>query len=150
MFGLAQNIWINPKHLGTCIRIIPHLCRHKNYPTFMQICIYDTKHKNYPIFMQICIYDVVLSKRAVGNFSRLFHSCAWSCSLPKVLLIKFCGGLLLSFVWHPAQICTVCIGLIKRVHRRTYMRYSYGYGCSYHETLCKFREIAAATHSHSN
>ena len=91
-------------------------------------------------------------RRAVGNFTRLLHSCSWSCSLPKVLLTKFCGGLFLSFGWHPTQICTVCIGLIKMVHHRTYVKWiSYGYGCSYHDTyqtftLYKFREIAAATH----
>ena len=68
-------------------------------------------------------------------------------SLPKVLLIKFCGGLFLWFRWHPTQIYSVCIGLIKMVHHRTYMKWiSHGYGCSYHDTLCKFREIAAATH----
>ena len=44
--GLAQNIWTNPKHFETCRRT-----KHKNYPTFMQICIYDTKHKNYPTLM---------------------------------------------------------------------------------------------------
>ena len=101
--------------------------------------------------MQICIYDVVLSKKrgeqlVILRVYFILVLGAARCSLPKVLLIKFCGGLFLSFGSNPAQICTVCIGLIKMVHHRTYMKYSYGYGCSYHETLCKFREIAAATH----
>ena len=112
---------------------------------------------NWPTFMQICIYDLVLSKKRWEQLviSRVYFILvlgAARCSLPKVLLIKFCGGLFLSFGWHLDQICTVCIGLIKMVHHRTYVKWiSYGYGCSYHDTyqtftLYKFREIAAATH----
>ena len=53
----------------------------------------------------------------------------------------------MGFFYRLAQIYSVCIGLIKMIHPRTYMKwFSYGYGCSHHETLSKFREIAAATH----
>ena len=106
---------------------------------------------------QICIYDMVLSKKRGEQLviSRVYFILvlgAARCSLPKVLLIKFCSGLFLSFGRHLDQICTVCIGLKKMVHHRTYVKWiSYGYGCSYHDTyqtftLYKFRKIAAATH----
>ena len=42
-------------------------------------------------------------------------------SLPKVLLIKYCCGLFLSYGRHSAQIFTLRIGQIKMVHNRTYI-----------------------------
>ena len=41
----------------------------------------------------------------------------------KVHLIKYFGELFLPYGWSSVEICTVCIGIIKMVHHRTYEKW---------------------------